>query len=178
MDRLLSYKAYGLGNGLLSYKVRALSALIGEIRSRFGGGGRATILVGRGLGGVVALLAAAASSGTVSVVLCESLASFSLLLESEYYAWPAEAFLPSALRHFDLPPVMRALADSGASVTVLNPVDALRKPLAPADWESARGSSSGAGGDGGIDVRFGLSEAEAVALMAERIQSASETAQG
>ena len=85
------------------------------------------IVVGRGLGGSVALMAAALCEGELGgVVTWDGLTSFQSLAEEEGYTWPAGAFLPDVLVHFDLPELMRGLP---CPVAVLNPLDAAREPV-------------------------------------------------
>lgn len=135
-DRLLAYLSVALGDGVLAMQVRAASALIDAVGSRAeqaGDDGADIAVVGRGLGGAVALLAAACSERATAVVSWSSLAAFELLASSERYAWPAAAFLPNALREIDLPEVAAALAAAGKTVLILDPLDAERRSLGRAD---------------------------------------------
>ena len=134
MDRTLSYTAFGLGEGILATKVRCAAAFIRELAEREAIPTERVILIGRGLGGVVAVLAGALAGGGVHVATYQSLASFQLLLEEEYYDWPAEAFLPSALLFLDIPDILNGLANSGASCTAINPLDGKRRELASEAW--------------------------------------------
>jgi cephalosporin-C deacetylase-like acetyl esterase len=127
-DRFLAYLSASLGDPILAIQVRAALALVEEVagRARDAGG---VALVGRGLGGAVALLAAALSDKVSVVVSWSGLASFGLLAEAGEYAWPAAAFLPRVLAAIDLPEVAAALAAAGRGVLILDPLDAMRRPL-------------------------------------------------
>jgi len=132
-DRIFAYISAALGDPVLAWQVRCAA---GIIRSLTNGDSVRTdrlTVTGHGLGGVVALLAAGLTEHTGPVVTWNALASFQLLCESESYAWPAAAFLPDALRYFDLPDIAAALP--AREVIVINPLDADRKPL---DRDQAR----------------------------------------
>jgi len=131
-DRLLAYVSAALGDPVLAVRVCAAVALLEAFHRRMetdGVGEGDIALVGRGLGGTVALLAAALSERVDAVAAWSHLASFHGLAEAERYAWPATAFLPDALREIDVPEVARGLAASGRKVLLLEPLDAQRRPL-------------------------------------------------
>jgi cephalosporin-C deacetylase-like acetyl esterase len=126
-DRLLAYASAALGDPVLAIRVRAAVALLEAFYSRMekdGIGAGGVALVGRGLAGTVALMAAALSAHVDAVAAWSYPASFHELAESEEYAWPATAFLPGALREIDLPELARGLAASGRKVLLLEPLDA------------------------------------------------------
>ena len=138
MDRILSYLACAIGDGLLAVRTRALAELVRAVASERAG--RPLALIGRGLGGVAALLAAALlrdpaaagpEAGRVNVVAALDFPARFLDLATEPdYRWPAAAFLPNALRHLDLPLVARSLAVD--HLLLGNPLDARRRPLSAA----------------------------------------------
>ena len=93
------------------------------------------ILVGRGMGGVAALLAGAACQEEIGgIVSWSSLASFQSLAEEENYTWPSAAFMPDVLQFFVLPEVVHAL--DACSVLILNPLNAGKHPLSPSEASS------------------------------------------
>ena len=83
---------------------------------------------------MVSALAGALIGGKSRVVTYESLASFQLLLEEEFYDWPAETFLPSALLFIDIPDVLNGMAVSGTRCIVINPLDGRRDELDKDRW--------------------------------------------
>ena len=135
MDRILSYLACAIGDGLLAVQTRALVELARAVASQRAGAPLA--LVGRGLGGAAALLAAALlRDPTATEPQAESLnlvaaldfpARFLDLATEPEYRWPAAAFLPNALRHLDLPLVAQSLVVN--HLLLANPQDAMRHPL-------------------------------------------------
>jgi len=159
-DRLLAYHSVTLGDGILALQTRAAVSLIdafGERANQGGGSGTDLAVIGRGLGGVVALLAGVLSERVRSVVAWSSLAAFQLLVESERYAWPASAFLPNTLREIDLPEVAASLAGAGKEVLVLDPLDAERRSLGRAEAAELYGQ-----GAGGPDVLAAPSAEQAI----------------
>ena len=148
MDRILSYLACAIGDGLLAVQTRALVELVRAVAQ-----GRADAplaLMGRGLGGTAALLAAAllrdpaaAEPEAAPLSLVAALdfpARFLDLATEPAYRWPAAAFLPNALRHLDLPLVARSLAV--AHLLLANPLDAMRRPLPAAETTELFGDLS------------------------------------
>lgn len=162
-DRLLAYISAALGDPILAVRVRAAAALIEAFHRRMeadGAGEGRIALVGRGLAGTVALMAAALSDRVGAVAAWSHLASFHCLAEAEQYSWPASAFLPHALREVDVPEIARGLAASGREVLLLEPLDAQRRPLdaaSSADLHDPRPA--------GLSVVPGCAPAEAVRLI-------------
>ena len=135
MDRILSYLACAIGDSLLAVQTRALVELARAVASERAGAPLA--LVGRGLGGAAALLAAALlrdpaamEPGAAEVNVVAALdfpARFLDLATEPEYRWPAATFLPNALGHLDLPPVAQSLVVN--HLLLANPQDAMRRPL-------------------------------------------------
>ena len=136
MDRILSYLACAIGDGLLAVQTRALVALVRAVaRDR---AGAPLALVGRGLGGAAALLAAAllrdpagaepeAGTGQAGSGVGLPRPLPGSWQQRPKYRWPAAAFLPNTLRHLDLPLVVRSLEVN--NLLLGNPLDAERRPL-------------------------------------------------
>ena len=130
MDRFTAYLSCALGDGILAIQTRVAADLIHHLIQEKDVDPSHLILVGRGLGGVVALLAGALCPDIGGVACWSSLASFGALTEEKEYTWPSVAFLPDVLRHFDLPEVVRSLA---CPLLILNPLDAGRHPLSTSE---------------------------------------------
>ncbi|MBE9510043.1 MAG: alpha/beta fold hydrolase [Bacteroidetes bacterium] len=132
MDQFTAYLSCALGDGILAIQSRCTANLVQYlIREKNVDPGN-IILVGHGLGGVVALLAGAVCQEEIGGIVCwSSLAGFQSLAEDENYTWPSAAFLPDALRFFDLPEVVRAL--DACTVLILNPLDAGQRSLSPSE---------------------------------------------
>ena len=136
IDRTLAYMSNALGDPLLAQRIRDGLAALAYLRGRPEVNPDRLILSGSGLGGVVALHVAAIAGGVRGVVVWDSLVSFRSLLEAENYPWPADAFLPNALLHYDLPELAAALE---CPVWILNPLDGTGAPLSPAALAALNG---------------------------------------
>lgn len=135
MDQLTAYISCTLGDGVLAMQARVAANLVQYLIKEKNVDAGNIILVGQGLGGVVAILAGAACQEEIGgIVSCSSLASFQLLAEEENYTWPSVTFMPDVLKYFDLPEVINAL--DACPVLILNPLDAGKHPLSPSEASS------------------------------------------
>jgi cephalosporin-C deacetylase-like acetyl esterase len=92
-------------------------------------------VVGRGMGALWTLFAAALDT-RIQTAVCESgLLSYGELCRSDRYLHGANVFVPNILSHFDLPQVAAAIADR--SLTLVAPVDAMKRPVRPEGAENA-----------------------------------------
>jgi len=133
-DRFAAYLSCALGDGVLAIQTRCAANLIQYlIREKKVDPGD-IILVGRGLGGVVALLSGALCEGIGGIVCWSSLGSFQSLAEEKNTTWPSAAFLPDVLHVFDLPEVVRA--SDACPVLILNPLDAGQRSLSASEARS------------------------------------------
>jgi len=136
-DRLTAYLSCALGDGILAIRTRCAAALVSHVISERGVAPADVVVVGRGLGGAVALMAAALIDAHLGgVVTWSCLASFQMLAAAEHYAWPAGAFLPDVLTRFDLPELAGALP---GAVQILDPLDAARQSLSATDAQALFG---------------------------------------
>jgi dienelactone hydrolase len=109
LDRYLAYATAALGDPILAMRIRDALAALAWLRARPECQPDGIVLTGCGLGAVVALHVAAIDPPLAGVVGWESLSSFRSLLAAERYPWTADAFLPNALRYYDLPELAAAL---------------------------------------------------------------------
>lgn len=84
-------------------------------------------LYGNGPLGVVALHAAAVDRRILRVVIENTLASYRMALDAPLHRDLAGIVVPGALRHYDLPDLVRAIAPR--TVAIWNAVDAMGKPV-------------------------------------------------
>jgi hypothetical protein len=70
-------------------------------------------LAATGWGSIPALFAAVVDERVSHLTLKQAPASYTLIAESEEYAWPLSCFLPGVLSAFDLPDCYRALETAG-----------------------------------------------------------------
>ncbi len=120
VDRYLAYATAALGDPVLAMRTRDGLAALAYLRERPEIEATRIVVTGCGLGGVVALLVAAADGSTAGLVTWDALVSFHSLLRTANYRWPADAFLPNALLCCDLPELVAALPCPAA---ILNPRD-------------------------------------------------------
>jgi len=133
LDRYMAYASAALGDPIMSMRVRDALAALAYLRARPEVDAHEIVLSGCGLGGVVALFAAVIDGAVAGVVTWDALVSFRALLEEETYTWPADAFIPNVLRHFDLPELAVSLS---CPVRSLNPLDGCRERLSEQDIAS------------------------------------------
>lgn len=126
IDRYLAYASAALGDPLLSMRIRDTLATLAYLRSRSEIVPGSIMVSGCGLAGIVALHAAAIDDKVKGVVVWDCPVSFKALLEAEDYIWPADAFLPNVLLHYDLPELVAALQ---CPVQILSPLDGRGVPL-------------------------------------------------
>ncbi len=126
VDRYLAYATAALGDPVLAMRARDGLAALAYLRERPEIDPARIMVTGCGLGGVVALLVAAADGGAAGLVTWDALVSFHSLLQTTDYRWPADAFLPNALLYCDLPELVAALPCPSA---ILNPRDGAGVPL-------------------------------------------------
>lgn len=110
LDRYLAYATTALGDPVLAMRTRDALAALTWLRARPEVDPAQVLLTGAGLGSVVALHVAAIDGDVAGVVGWGGLASFRSLIEAESYPWPADAFLPRVLQHYDLPELAGALS--------------------------------------------------------------------
>lgn len=103
LDRYAAYATAALGDSLMAMRTRDALAALAWLRTRTETDPARLVLTASGIAGVVALHVAAIDGGLAGVVIWDGLSSLRSLIAAERYPWPAEAFLPNALKHYDLP---------------------------------------------------------------------------
>jgi len=130
LDRYVAYATAALGDSIMGMRTRDALAALAYLRSRPEVDGTRIVVSGCRLAGVIALLVAAIDPAVAGVVTWDSPVSFRALLEEEAYAWPADAFIPNVLLHFDLPELAVSLP---CPVHRINLRDGGGRPVQPAD---------------------------------------------
>ncbi len=120
LDRYLAYTSAALGDAIFSMRVRDALSALAYLRTRPEIDPDQIVLSGCGMGGLVALHVAALDERLQGVKVWDCLSSFRTLLEVEAYTWPADAFVPQVLLHYDLPELIAALP---CPVQIDNPLD-------------------------------------------------------
>ncbi len=125
-DRWIGYTSAAMGDPIFAMRLRDALSALAWLRAQPGIDPERMVLGGHGMGGVIALHAAALDGHAAGVFCNEGLCSFEALARAETYAWPAEDFFPNVLLHYDLPELAASLL---APVLIANPLDAEKKPL-------------------------------------------------
>jgi len=89
--------------------------------------------IGRGMGALWVLFAAALDERIARAVCHEGLLSYRTLTSADRYLHGASIFIPDVLKHFDLPEVAAAVA--GRPLAILSPVDGMKSAV---DEQTAR----------------------------------------
>lgn len=109
IDRYLAYATAALGDPIMSMRIRDGLAALAWLRARPEIDADRIVLTGAGLGGLAALHVAAIDGDVAGVAVWDGLSSWRSLLASERYPWPADTFLPNALKYYDLPELAAAI---------------------------------------------------------------------
>jgi pimeloyl-ACP methyl ester carboxylesterase len=113
---------------------------------------RRVLLIGEGLGGVWALAAAAFDGRPAGAICVAATPSYKLIVESQYYALRDYYWVSGALRDFDLPDLIGLAAPK--SVTLIDPVDAMLRPIEPKRREQLLQWSRGVYGALGVPEKL------------------------
>jgi cephalosporin-C deacetylase-like acetyl esterase len=132
-ETTMQYMAWEMNESLLGMRVQDLVRSVDYTLSRPDVDARAVRAIGRGMGALWVMFAAALDTRIAAAVCEGGLLSYRTLTESDRYLHGASVFIPDVLRHFDLPQVAAAVASR--RLTVLAPVDAMKSPV---DMERAR----------------------------------------
>ena len=120
LERYSAYATAALGDPVMSMRIRDALAALAWLRTRPEVDGARIRLAGRGLGGLVALHAAAIDHRLAGVIVWDGLSSWRSLIAADSYPWTADAFMPNVLLHYDLPDLAAAIP---APVRVHNLLD-------------------------------------------------------
>jgi len=132
-ETTMQYMAWEMNESLLGMRVQDVVRGVDYTLSRADvdrGGVRA---IGKGMGALWTLFAAALDSRIRGVVCDGGLLSYRTLASADRYLHSASVMIPEVLKHFDLPQVASLVSKPPA---LLDPVDAMRARVDP---ETARG---------------------------------------
>ena len=132
IDRYLAYTSAALGDPIMAMRIRDALAALAYLRSRREISPERIVITGSGLGGIVALHVAAIDTALAGVVIWDCPVRIADLVAAEECPWPADAYVPNMLVHYDLPELVAAIP---AVVRVLNPLDGAGDPVAADELE-------------------------------------------
>lgn len=125
-ETVMTYWAWEMDESLMGMRVQDVVRSIDYVQGRSDVEPGGVHLVGRGMGALWVLFAAALDA-RVRAAVCEGgLLSYRTLTDSDRYLHGADVFIPDVLKYFDLPEVAAAV---GRPVTVVAPVDAMKNPV-------------------------------------------------
>jgi hypothetical protein len=124
-DRYLAYATAALGDSILAMRMRDGLAALAFLQAQPEIDANRIVVTGCGLAAIVALHVAAIGS-VRGVVIWDGPASLRALLVEARYIWPADAFLPNVLLHYDLPELAAVLP---CPASILRPLDGKGTPL-------------------------------------------------
>jgi dienelactone hydrolase len=110
VDRCLAYATAALGDPIMAMRIRDALSALAWLRARPEVAQDRVVVTGSGVAAIVALHVAAINTEIAGVVAWDGLSSFHSLIAAELYPWPADAFLPNALKRYDLPDLAAAAA--------------------------------------------------------------------
>jgi len=162
----MAYMCWSMGESLLGMRVRDVIRAVDYARSRPEVDPARMVLIGSGMGAVWALLAAALDPRIASVVAENGLVSYKALAQASQYKHAANVMMLGVLKRFDLPHVAAAVA--GRSLTLISPVNAMKRPIPAAEavqaYEFARETYAAAG----ASQRFSIVDSDRAAGPAQR----------
>jgi cephalosporin-C deacetylase-like acetyl esterase len=127
VETAMSYMAWFMGDSLFGMRVADLVRSIDYVLSRDDVEKAGVRVIGRGMGALWGLYAAALDTRIRGLLAEHGLLSYRSLTRVDRYLHAANVFLPGVLRHFDLPQVAGAIADR--HLAILDPVDPMKKPV-------------------------------------------------
>jgi cephalosporin-C deacetylase-like acetyl esterase len=140
VETAFAYLAWYMDRSLFGMRVQDLLRTVDYALSRSDAAGAAVRVIGKDMGALWALYAAAMDKRVAAAVCHGGLISYRALTTGDRYLHGADVFLPDVLEHFDLPQVAAA---AGGRVTLLAPVDAMRRHVDPAQARVAYAAAGG-----------------------------------
>lgn len=132
-ETTMQYMAWEMNESLFGMRVADVVRTVDYALSRADVDRSGVRAIGKGMGALWVLFAAALDA-RISQVICEGgLLSYRTLTSADRYLHGASIFIPDVLKHFDLPQVAAAIADR--RLVMLAPMDAMKSA---ANEETAR----------------------------------------
>jgi cephalosporin-C deacetylase-like acetyl esterase len=125
-ETVMTYWAWEMDESLMGMRVQDVVRSMDYLLSRNDVQSGSVDLVGRGMGALWVLFAAALDPRAHAAVCEGGLLSYRTLTDSDRYLHGADIFIPDVLKHFDLPEVASAVK---CPVTVVAPLDAMKNPV-------------------------------------------------
>jgi len=148
-ETAMSYWAWEINESLFGMRVQDVIRSVDYALSRTDVEPAGVRLIGKGMGALWSLYAAALDPRILSVVSDGGLLSYRSLTKADRYLHGADIVIPSVLKHFDLPHVAAAVANR--SLTLLSPIDEMKEDVeiqvARKEFEWTRAAYAAAGAE-------------------------------
>jgi cephalosporin-C deacetylase-like acetyl esterase len=126
-DTSMQYMAWEMNESLLGMRVQDVVRSVDYSLSRSDVDRAGVRVIGKGMGALWSLFAAALDARIARAVCEGGLLSYRTLTSADRYLHGASSMIPDVLQHFDLPQVAAAIADR--RLVLLDPVDAMKSRL-------------------------------------------------
>jgi cephalosporin-C deacetylase-like acetyl esterase len=126
-ETAMSYWAWEINESLFGMRVQDVIRSVDYVLSRTDVDRAGVRLIGKGMGALWSLYAAALDTRILAVVLDGGLLSYRCLTRADRYLHGANIVIPDVLKHFDLPHVAAAVANR--SLALLSPVDEMKESV-------------------------------------------------
>ncbi len=130
VNRICSYMSIALGRPMVAQRVHDTLSALAWWREREEVDARRVVLGGHGAGAMVALLAALIDGAAAGFIGLRMLGSFRSLTRAPLFPWPQDVVVPGLLKHADVAELLAAFA---RPALLIEPLDAMRKPLTNGD---------------------------------------------
>jgi cephalosporin-C deacetylase-like acetyl esterase len=127
VETAMAYMAWYMNGSLFGQRVQDVRRSVDYALSRPDCDSSGVLVIGKGMGALWALYAAALDPRIKSLVCHGGLLSYRSLTATDRYLHGADVFILNVLNHFDLPQVAGAVA--GRRLILLSPTDAMQQPI-------------------------------------------------
>lgn len=138
----MAYMAWFMDQSLLGMRVQDVVRSVDYVTGCQRAEANHLHVIGKGIGGLWCLYAAALDPRIRSLISVQSLLSYRSLTQVDRYKYGADVFVPDVLLHFDIPQVAAAIA--GSPLTLIYPTDAMKNTVSVAAAEEAYDSARAA----------------------------------
>jgi cephalosporin-C deacetylase-like acetyl esterase len=127
LETAMTYMTWFMDQSLLGMRVQDVIRSVDYVTNCQGADAKNLHVIGKGMGGLWCLYAAALDPRIRSLISVQSLLSYRSLTQGDRYRYGANVFVPDVLLHFDLPQVAAAIA--GRPLTLVQPKDAMKNTV-------------------------------------------------
>lgn len=152
VETAMSYMAWFMDESLLGMRVQDVVRSVDYVMSRQEADTNHLRVIGKGMGGLWCLYAAALDRRIHTLICVRSLLSYRSLTQVDRYLYGADVFVPDVLLQLDLPQVAAAL--TGRPLALVVPTDAMKNVVNEGAAEEAYGWTKAAYEAAGLENLF------------------------